>query len=387
MLRLDSCHVSLDFLCARFSPLFARQGITRRMESKRHKLPQTHQCSSTMTDPLADELDVLRVTEPQLDLLSALPDDLLVRLLATAPPEAIAALAPVAKRYADVCERAGWACAARRFGRRTNAPFGGGAHWTALAWVPRDATRRPFDADAFDTTGAPPPDDLADAFFWAEFSGGRDSPCNECLALQAVPHDGRVMRDPDGVLDDRAVGPELVLTGSVGGLAGANEEVRIMGVLRSRVVVLYAWKRPSKFFEQKRDREWPTSWDAEDWDEAVANRQCQYPANWFTAYPHHISDICLSATYGMDVPSPHAADALFSVRVRDVRRMSRTLAHVNAQLEAANKELQAKRDDSTAAMVFVIKEYLEKLLQKGCDLTIRLKVPMPVWGHVKAWRD
>jgi len=211
-----------------------------------------------MTDPLADELDVLRVTEPQLDLLSALPDDLLVRLLATAPPEAIAALAPVAKRYADVCERAGWACAARRFGRRTNAPFGGGAHWTALAWVPRDATRRPFDADAFDTTGAPPPDDLADAFFWAEFSGGRDSPCNECLALQAVPHDGRVMRDPDGVLDDRAVGPELVLTGSVGGLAGANiagsDEVRIVGVLRSRVVVLYAWERPSKFFEQKRVR-------------------------------------------------------------------------------------------------------------------------------------
>ena len=199
--------------------------------------------------------------------------------------------------------------------------------------------------------------------------------------------DGRVAVRLDGVLDDRAVGPELVLTGSVGGLAGANEEVRIMGVLRSRVVVLYAWKRPSKFFEQKRDREWPTSWDAEDWDEAVANKQCPYPAYWITAYPHNIHDISLSATYGMDVPSPHAADALFSVRVRDVRRMSRTLAHVNAQLEAANKELQAKRDDSTAAMVFVIKEYLEKLLQKGCDLTIRLKVPMPVWGHVKPWRD
>ena len=89
----------------------------------------------------------------------------------------------------------------------------------------------------------------------------------------------------------------------------------------------------------------------------------------------------------MDVPSPHAADALFSVRVRDVRRMRKILAKVNADLEAANKELQAKRDSSSAAMVFVIKEYLQKTLQKGCDLTIRLKVPMPVWGHVKAWRD
>ena len=336
---------------------------------------------------------------PRIDALSALPDDLLVRILAAEPTtslgkvwEAIAALACVAKRYATVCERAGWACAAKRFGRRTNAPFGGGVHWTALAWVPHSPSQRPFDEGAFDATAASPPADLADAFFWVEAFSGEYSDPYSCLALDAVPCDTRVVRDPDFVLDDRAVGPELVLTGFLKDAWRAWHmanvpSVRIMGALRSRVVVLYAWERPSKFFEQKRDREWPTSWDAEDWDEAVANRQCQYPANWFTAYPHHISDICLSATYGMDVPSPHAADALFSVRVRDVRRMSRTLAHVNAQLEAANKELQAKRDDSTAAMVFVIKEYLEKLLQKGCDLTIRLKVPMPVWGHVKPWRD
>ena len=342
-----------------------------------------------MADPLGNELDAPQVGEPPL-VLSALPDDVLIRLLATAPPEAIAALACVAKRYADVCERAGWACAARRFGRSTNAPFVGGAHWTSLAFAPSGC--RHFDEHAFDATGAPPPADLADAFFWVEAFSGEHSDPYSCLALDAVPCDTRVVRDPDFVLDDRAVGPELVLTGFLKDAFRAWHmancpSVRIMGALRSRVVVLYAWERPSKFFEQKRDAEWPTSWDAEDWDEAVANRQCQYPANWFTAYPHHISDICLSATYGMDVPSPHAADALFSVRVRDVRRMSRTLAHVNAQLEAANKELQAKRDDSTAAMVFVIKEYLEKLLQKGCDLTIRLKVPMPVWGHVKPWRD
>ena len=152
----------------------------------------------------------------RLDQLSALPDDVLIRLLATAPAEAIAALACVAKRYADVCERAGWACAARRFGRRTNAPFGGGAHWTALAWVPRDATWCPFDEGAFDATGAPPP-----AISPTRSSGRsfrRLAPDSiECLALEAVLCHGRVMRDPDGVLDDRAVGPELVLTGSVKG--------------------------------------------------------------------------------------------------------------------------------------------------------------------------
>ena len=115
-------------------------------------------------------------------MLSALPDDVLIRLLATAPPEAIAALACVAKRYADVCERAGWACAARRFGRSTNAPFVGGAHWTSLAFAPSGC--RHFDEHAFDATGAPPPADLADAFFWAEIYGGSNSGRDECLELK-----------------------------------------------------------------------------------------------------------------------------------------------------------------------------------------------------------
>ena len=296
------------------------------------------------------------VAEPPPDTLSALPDDLLIRLLGTAKWEAIAALACVAKRYADVCERAGWACAARRFGRCTNAPFGGDSrvHWTALAWNPFECEAtwchlNPFDEDAFDARGAPPPDDLADAFFWAEFSDGSapgSGRPNDCLALRAVPRDGRVMRDPDGVLDDRAVGPELVLTGSVKGkgrawrMAIAND-VRIMGALRSRVVVLYAWARPGAGFSQGDEAEWPESWDAENWDETIANLQCPYPANWYNT----TGDKNLSATYGMDVPSPHAANALFSVRV-----------HMRG------------------------KEEVE-------DLTIRLKVPMRVWGHVKPWRD
>ena len=52
-------------------------------------------------------------------------------------------------------------CASARAGRAPrdgsaaarDGPFGGGAHWIALAWVPRDATRRPFDEDAFDGSG------------------------------------------------------------------------------------------------------------------------------------------------------------------------------------------------------------------------------------------
>ncbi|CAH0363706.1 unnamed protein product [Pelagomonas calceolata] len=259
-----------------------------------------------------------RCAEPP--LLSELPDDVLIQLLATAPPEAIAALACVAKRYADVCERAGWACAARRFGRRTNAPFGGGgAHWTALAWVPRDATRRPFDEDAFSFgLGALPPHDLADAFFWAEFFPWHDAPdnrWNECLALEATLCHGRVVRDPDGVLDDRAVGPEVVLTGSLRGeqrarrMANASA-VRIMGVLRSRVVVLYAWDSPD-YGHEKAEGEWPESWDAEDWDETVAAVQIQtpYPCIWDNNDPDRV--ITLHATYGMDVSSPHAPNALF----------------------------------------------------------------------------
>ena len=86
-----------------------------------------------MADPAADELGALRVAEPPLDLLSALPDDLLVRLLATAPPESIAALAPVAKRYANVCERAGWACAARRFVTTSSRRSGQAGSWLECA--------------------------------------------------------------------------------------------------------------------------------------------------------------------------------------------------------------------------------------------------------------
>ena len=120
-----------------------------------------------------------------------------------------------------------------------------------------------------------------------------------------------------------------------------TNDVRIMGVLRSRVVVLYAWARPGTGFHQGDEAEWPESWDAENWDETIANLQCPYPVNWYNT----TGDKNLSATYGMDVPSPHAADALFSVRV-----------HMKG------------------------KEEVE-------DLTIRLKVPMKIWGHVRAWRD
>ena len=117
-------------------------------------------------------------------------------------------------------------------------------------------------------------------------------------------------------------------------------DVRIMGTLRSRVVVLYAWARPSAFRLQGEGQR-PERWDAENWDETIANLQCPYPANWYNT----TGDKKLSATYGMDVPSPHAADALFSVRV-----------HMKGKEEVD-------------------------------DLTIRLKVPMQIWGHVRPWRD
>ena len=208
-----------------------------------------------------------RCAEPP--LLSALPDDVLIDSLVRAPPEAIAALACAQALRQCVSARAG---RAPRDGSAVAAmPFGGGAHWTALAWVPRDATRRPFDEDAFSMGPGPlPPNGLADAFFWAEFFPWHDAPdnrWNECLALEATLCHGRVVRDPDGVLDDRAVGPEVVLTGSLRGeqrarrMANASA-VRIMGVLRSRVVVLYAWDSPD-YGHEKAEGEWPESWDAE----------------------------------------------------------------------------------------------------------------------------
>ena len=301
---------------------------------------------------------------PRIDALSALPDDLLVRILAAEPTtslgkvwEAIAALACVAKRYATVCERAGWACAAKRFGRRTNAPFGGGVHWTALAWVPHSPSQRPFDEGAFDATAASPPADLADAFFWVEAFSGEYSDPYSCLALDAVPCDGRVVRDPDFVLDDRAVGPELVLTGFLKDAWRAWHmanvpSVRIMGALRSRVVVLYAWERPQDT-HQWREGFWPATWDAEDWDETAAAEQLPYPTSWLNKDPDRV--ISLHATYGMDVPSPHAADALFSIR--------------GDYLVPEGDQ----RDD--------------EIYPNRSDLSIRLKVPMQVWGHVRAWRD
>ena len=330
-----------------------------------------------MAQPDAGDDDEAATPEAPRDALSALPDDVLIRLLGTAKWEAIAALACVAKRYADVCERAGWACAARRFGRCTNAPFGGDSrvHWTALAWNPFECEAtwchlNPFDEDAFDARGAPPPDDLADAFFWAELSDGSapgSGRPNDCLALRAVPRDGRVMRDPDGVLDDRAVGPELVLTGSVKGkgrawrMAIAND-VRIMGALRSHVVVLYAWARPGAGFSQGDEAEWPESWDAENWDETVASFQTAYPRNWDNNDPDRV--INLHATYGMDVPSPHASNALFSIRGDFPVPLERRVYSTGS---------------STARGYGT--------LDLSGDLSIRLKVPMQVWGHVRAWRD
>ena len=298
--------------------------------------------------------------------LSALSDDLLIYLLAIGRAEEIAALASVAKRYANVCERAGWACVARRFGRRTTAPFGGGAHWIDLAWVPRDVTCRPFDEGAFDATGAPPPTDLADAFFWVEAFSGQYSDPYSCLALDAVPCDGRVVRDPDFVLDDRAVGPELVLTGFLKDAWRAWHmanvpSVRIMGALRSRVVVLYAWERPqytAQCLPGSASGSWRESFDVENWDELIAATRSPFPdspesVNWVNGDPDRAT--CLYATYGIDVPSPHAADALFSIR-------GEYLVPEGDQ-----------RDD--------------EIYPNRSDLSIRLKVPMPVWGHVKPWRD
>ena len=301
---------------------------------------------------------------PRIDALSALPDDLLVRILAAEPTtslgkvwEAIAALACVAKRYATVCERAGWACAAKRFGRRANAPFGGGVHWTALAWVPHSPSQRPFDEGAFDATAAPAPVDLADAFLWVEAFSGEHSDPYSCLALDAVPCDERVVRDPDGVLDPRAVGPELVLTGFLKDAFRAWHmancpSVRIMGALRSRVVVLYAYERPQEPTQWYAGH-WPECWDGEDWDQAVAAVYTSSAWTQLNGDPDRV--ISLHATYGMDVPSPHAADALFSIR--------------GDYLVPEGDQ----RDD--------------EIYPNRSDLSIRLKVPMPVWGHVKAWRD
>ena len=301
--------------------------------------------------------------------LSALSDDLLIYLLAIGRAEEIAALASVAKRYANVCERAGWACAARRFGRRTNAPFGGGVHWSALARQPR-LIRRPFDEDAFDATGAPPPDGLADAFFWAEyftesselssFIPDRNSKPTFCQEL------------------DRTVGPELVLTGSLRGEWRPPIALRIMGALRSHVVVLYAWDRPSTFIGMRRGY-WEASWDAENWDETIASKEeTLMHQSFLGAKVGYHSDgprrlIYLSATYGMDILSPHATNALFSIR-------GEYLVPVGVELP---EELKGTSFDCARPWV---PEELRRAYPSGGDLSIRLKVPMQVLGHVKAWR-
>ena len=256
---------------------------------------------------------------------------------------------------------------AKRFGRRADAPFGGGVHWTGLAGIPYGPSQRQFDEGAFDATAAPAPADLADAFFWVEAFSGEHSDPYSCLALDAVPCDGRVVRDPDGILDDRAVGPELVLTGFLKDAFRAWHmanvpSVRIMGALRSRVVVLYAWERP-RHHSFKREGCWPESWDAEDWDEAVTaySMEVSQPGSWLNSDPDRV--ISLHATYGMDVPSPHAADALFSIR-------GDYLVPEGAQTPSRSQRGRGSGSYPPAS-----------------DLLIRLKVPMQVWGHVSAWRD
>ena len=312
---------------------------------------------------------------PNVFPLSALSDDLLIYLLAIGRAEEIAALASVAKRYANVRERAGWACAARRFGRRTNAPFGGGMHWSALARQPR-LIRRPFDEDAFDATGAPPPDDLADAFFWAEYFTesselssqipDRNSRPTFCQELRAVPP------------EDRTVGPELVLTGSLKGQWRPPIALRIMGALRSHVVVLYAWDRPSATM-RARPGYWEESWDAENWDETIASKretlmyqgELGAKVSWHSDGPRRL--IYLSALYGMEILLPHATNALFSIR-------GEYLVPVGVELP---EELQGTSFDCWGPWV---PEELRRADPSGGDLSIRLKVPMQVLGHVKAWR-
>ena len=319
-----------------------------------------------MADPLGNELDAPQVGEPPL-VLSALPDDVLIRLLATAPPEAIAALACVAKRYADVCERAGWACAARRFGRSTNAPFVGGAHWTSLAFAPSGC--RHFDEHAFDATGAPPPADLADAFFWAEYFTESSELSSQIPDINSKPTFCQEL--------DRTVGPELVLTGSLRGEWRPPIALRIMGALRSHVVVLYAWDRPSTTIGARRGY-WEESLDAENWDETIASKEqtLRYQSmgakvSWHSDGPRRL--IYLSATYGMDILSPHATNALFSIR-------GEYLVPVGVELP---EELQGTSFDCWGPWV---PEELRRADPSGGDLSIRLKVPMQVLGHVKAWR-
>ena len=174
------------------------------------------------------------------------------------------------------------------------------------------------------------------------------------------------MRDPDFVLDDRAVGPELVLTGFLKDAWRAWHmanvpSVRIMGALRSRVVVLYAWERPqytAQCLPGSASGSWRESFDVENWDELIAATRSPFPdspesVNWVNGDPDRAT--CLYATYGIDVPSPHAADALFSIR-------GDYLVPEGAQRGRG-------------------------FYPPASDLSIRLKVPMQVWGHVKAWRD
>ena len=301
--------------------------------------------------------------------LSALPDDVLIRLLAIGRAEEIAALASVAKRYVNVCERAGWACAARRFGRDTNEPFGGSVHWSALARQPR-LIRRPFDEDAFDATGAPPPDGLADAFFWAEYFTESSEQNPRIPDINSKPTFCQEL--------DRTVGPELVLTGSLRGEWRPPIALRIMGALRSHVVVLYAWDRPSTTIGARRGY-WEESLDAENWDETIASKEqtLRYQSmgakvSWHSDGPRRL--IYLSATYGMDILSPHATNALFSIR-------GEYLVPVGVELP---EELQGTSFDCWGPWV---PEELRRADPSGGDLSIRLKVPMPVWGHVKPWRD
>ena len=93
--------------------------------------------------------------------------------------------------------------------------------------------------------------------------------------------------------------------------------------------------------------------------------------SWHNNGPHRL--IYLSALYGMEILLPHATNALFSIR-------GEYLVPVGVELP---EELKGTSFDYARPWV---PEELRRADPYGGDLSIRLRVPMQVWGHVKPWR-
>ena len=184
---------------------------------------------------------------PPVSLLTPLPDALVLHVVESLLVEELSSLGACARRFVAAARCAGRTAAARRLG--CDADDLAGARWAAVLAGRRFLPWRPLDAGDFGFRVLPD-----DAVAWADcYAGyGDGSDVVGSFLLRRRDDDGRIVRDPDGVLAPWHVGPEHVFEGGGSFDPGVFSialplcvQVKI-AVGSSAPLLVYEWTRPAR---------------------------------------------------------------------------------------------------------------------------------------------